>query len=69
MTFLLTACGLAVRGEIVDAPAASRGGIWGLHKLTKLLLIVNVQNGLGPIRVVLSPENTFGDLIKEAIEC
>ncbi|RAL54667.1 unnamed protein product [Cuscuta campestris] len=59
---------LTARGGIVDAPAANRGGIRGLQKLTKLLLNVNVQNGLGPIRVVLSPGNTVGDLIKEAVE-
>ncbi|XP_075102627.1 uncharacterized protein LOC142177526 [Nicotiana tabacum] len=38
------------------------------HKLTKLLLNVNIQNSLGPVHVVISPENTVGDLITAAIE-
>lgn len=38
------------------------------HKLTKLLLSVNIQNSLGPVHVVISPENTLGDLIRAAIE-
>ncbi|OIT28438.1 PREDICTED: uncharacterized protein LOC109212638 [Nicotiana attenuata] len=38
------------------------------HKLTKLLLNVNIQNSLGPVHVVMSPENTVGDLVRAAIE-
>lgn len=38
------------------------------RKPTKLLLNVNVQNGLGPVHVVMSPENTVKDLIKAVME-
>lgn len=44
------------------------GGICSEKKPTKLLLNVNVQNGLGPVQVVMSPENTVGDLIKAVLE-
>ncbi|XP_019156254.1 PREDICTED: uncharacterized protein LOC109152995 [Ipomoea nil] len=58
-------------GGVMDAPAASSsygGGERAAQKLTKLLLNVSIQNSLGPLRVVLSPENTVGDLIKAAVE-
>lgn len=38
------------------------------QKLTKLLLNVHIQNSLGPVHVVMLPENTVGDLIKAAID-
>ncbi|KAJ8543548.1 hypothetical protein K7X08_006071 [Anisodus acutangulus] len=38
------------------------------QKLTKLLINVNIQNSLGPLHVVMSPEKTVEDLIKAAIE-
>ncbi|XP_055819486.1 uncharacterized protein LOC129888552 isoform X2 [Solanum dulcamara] len=38
------------------------------HKLTKLLVNVNIQNSLGPVQLVMSPENTVGELIRTAIE-
>ncbi|MCE5167127.1 hypothetical protein HAX54_038778 [Datura stramonium] len=38
------------------------------QKLTKLLVKVNMQNSLGPVHVVMSPENTVRELIKAAIE-
>lgn len=44
------------------------GGIRSEKKPTKLLLNVNVQNGLGPVQVLMSPENTVGDLIKAVME-
>ncbi|KAL8101250.1 hypothetical protein AgCh_033211 [Apium graveolens] len=37
-------------------------------KLTKLLLNVNIQRSFGPVHVIISVENTVGDLIKAAIE-
>lgn len=37
-------------------------------KLTKLLLNVNIQRSFGPVHVILSVENTVGDLIKAVIE-
>lgn len=54
-------------GGAVDAPAGSCGGERA-QKLTKLLLNVSIQNSLGPVRVVLSPDYTVGDLIKAAVE-
>lgn len=38
------------------------------QKLTKLLVKVNIQNSVGPVHVVMSPENTVRELIKAAIE-
>ncbi|TMW86964.1 hypothetical protein EJD97_020648 [Solanum chilense] len=38
------------------------------QKLTKLLVNVNIQNSLGPVNLVMSPENTVGELIRAAIE-
>lgn len=37
-------------------------------KLTKLLLNVNIQRSFGPVHVIISIEETVGDLIKAAIE-
>ncbi|XP_031125678.1 uncharacterized protein At4g22758-like [Ipomoea triloba] len=54
-------------GGVMGAPAASYGGERA-QKLTKVLLNVSFQNSLGPLRVVLSPENTVGDLITAAVE-
>ncbi|KAI5655622.1 hypothetical protein M9H77_32809 [Catharanthus roseus] len=34
----------------------------------KLLMNVNVEKGLGPVHVLLSPENTVGDLIKAVVD-
>lgn len=36
--------------------------------LTKLLLNVNIERSLGPVHVILSPENTVKDLVKSAID-
>lgn len=36
-------------------------------QLTKLLLNVTVQRSLGPVQVLLSPEATVGDLVREAV--
>lgn len=38
------------------------------HKLTKLLVNVNIRDSLGPVNLVMSPENTVGELIRTAIE-
>lgn len=38
------------------------------QKLTKLLVKVNLQNSVGPVHVVMSPENTVRELMKAAIE-
>ncbi|PHT58155.1 hypothetical protein CQW23_00518 [Capsicum baccatum] len=51
-----------------NAATASGGAHEKEHKLTKLLLNVNIQNSLGPVHLVMSPENTVGELIKAAIE-
>lgn len=38
------------------------------QKLTKLLLNVNIERSLGPVKVVIKPDNTVSDLIEAAIE-
>ncbi|KAJ9147788.1 hypothetical protein P3X46_029909 [Hevea brasiliensis] len=38
------------------------------QKLTKLLLNVNIERSLGPVHVIMAPDNTVRDLIKAAIE-
>ncbi|KAL8138719.1 hypothetical protein V2J09_004720 [Rumex salicifolius] len=63
------------RGGFISVPAVAklarrrpdRGGEGG-KKLTKLLLNVNVQGSLGPVQVVMSPENTVQELIKAALD-
>lgn len=47
--------------------AGSTDGATGPPRLTKLLLNVTVQRSLGAVQVLLPPEGTVGDLIKEAI--
>ncbi|XP_022731930.1 uncharacterized protein At4g22758-like isoform X2 [Durio zibethinus] len=37
-------------------------------KLTKLLLNVTIQGSLGAVQLVMSPENTVGDLIISAVQ-
>ncbi|KAL3818165.1 hypothetical protein ACJIZ3_004070 [Penstemon smallii] len=37
------------------------------RELTKLLVNVNIQNSLGTIHVVMSPENTVEELVEAAI--
>lgn len=44
------------------------GEIVSQEKLMKLLMKVNIQNSVGPVHVVMLPENTVGELIKAAIE-
>ncbi|MCD7446958.1 hypothetical protein HAX54_020736 [Datura stramonium] len=51
-----------------NAMTASCAGEKKQYKLTKLLLNVNIQNSLGPVHVVMPPENTVGELIRVAIE-
>ncbi|XP_021899122.1 uncharacterized protein LOC110815593 [Carica papaya] len=36
-------------------------------RLTKLLLNVTIQGSLGPVQVVMAPENTVGDLVTAAV--
>lgn len=45
---------------------AAEGGDSG--RLTKLLVNVTVERSLGPIHVVMSPENTVMDLVRTAVE-
>ncbi|XP_057976979.1 uncharacterized protein At4g22758-like [Malania oleifera] len=40
----------------------------GPHRLTKLLLKVTVQRSSGPVQVVISLENTVGDLIRAVLK-
>ncbi|KAJ8526829.1 hypothetical protein K7X08_029306 [Anisodus acutangulus] len=57
---------------VIDVSAGNamtaRGAGEKQHKLTKLLMNVIIQNSLGPVHLVMSPENTVGELIKSAIE-
>lgn len=55
---------IKVPGRLVSAPET--GG--SPCKLTKLLLNVTIGRSLGPVQVVISSENTTGDLIKAALE-
>ncbi|KAA8521930.1 hypothetical protein F0562_012756 [Nyssa sinensis] len=54
---------IAVPRKLTPPPEAAAS-----RKLTKLLLNVNIQRSLGPVQVVMSPENTVRELIKAAIE-
>ncbi|EEF51013.1 uncharacterized protein LOC8272442 [Ricinus communis] len=64
------------RGGLISVPGKAAGArentIIGSgapqNKLTKLLLNVNIERSLGPVQVIMAPENTVGDLIKAAIE-
>ncbi|KAG1359249.1 hypothetical protein COCNU_08G006950 [Cocos nucifera] len=46
--------------EINGGPAGQR--------LTKLLLNVTIEQSVGPVLVVMSPENTVADLVRMAVE-
>ncbi|XP_010940977.1 uncharacterized protein At4g22758 [Elaeis guineensis] len=48
------------RPEINGGAAAQR--------LTKLLLNVTIERSVGPVLVVMSPENTVADLVRTAVE-
>lgn len=57
-------------GPMGKLPSIAGGGGGGGEKrrqLTKFLVNVNIQNSLGRIQVVMSPENTVGELMKAAI--
>ncbi|KDP25585.1 hypothetical protein JCGZ_20741 [Jatropha curcas] len=61
------------RGGMISVPRkltspATENKNNGPKKLTKLLLNVNIERSLGPVHVILAPENTVKDLIKAAIE-
>lgn len=48
--------------------AISTSATAATQKLTKLLLNVNIERSLGPVQVVIKPDNTVSDLINAAIE-
>lgn len=58
-------------GGLMGKLAVMHGGGGGTgekqRQVTKLLVNVNIQNSLGPIHVVMSPENTVGELVKAAV--
>lgn len=64
------------RSSFLDVPGKHQQQLewtaWGTgnneRKPTKLLLNVNLQNSLGPVQVVMSPENSVRDLIKAVVE-
>ncbi|KAJ9706761.1 hypothetical protein PVL29_001969 [Vitis rotundifolia] len=56
------------RGGLISIPGKLKPPMSGAsRRLTKLLLNVTIQHSFGPVQVVTSPENTVGDLIKEAL--
>uniref|UniRef100_A0A6N2JY77 DUF7054 domain-containing protein n=1 Tax=Salix viminalis TaxID=40686 RepID=A0A6N2JY77_SALVM len=61
------------RGGLVPAPgniiSAKQENESSSKKVpAKLLLKVNIESSLGPVHVILSPENTVKDLVKSAID-
>ncbi|XP_050228642.1 uncharacterized protein LOC126677870 [Mercurialis annua] len=60
------------RGELISVPemfaSSETGASASQSKLTKLLLNVNIERSLGPVQVIMAPENTVKDLIKAVIE-
>ncbi|PSS04096.1 Extensin like [Actinidia chinensis var. chinensis] len=58
------------RGDLITVPRKLRlfREIKGARRLTKLVLNVNIQGSGGLVQVVMSPENSVGDLIKAALE-
>ncbi|KAF9685733.1 hypothetical protein SADUNF_Sadunf03G0084800 [Salix dunnii] len=61
------------RGGLVSAPgnlisAKQKNESSSKKVLAKLLLKVNIERSLGPVHVILSPENTVKDLVKSAID-
>ncbi|XP_050378666.1 uncharacterized protein LOC126795976 [Argentina anserina] len=57
---------ISVPGRLWKAPETRPG--YSQHRLTKLLLNVTIERSLGPVQVVMSPENTVNDLIKSAVD-
>ncbi|PON57422.1 hypothetical protein PanWU01x14_173280 [Parasponia andersonii] len=57
---------LSVPAGKLAPPARANGG--GPRRLTKLLLNVTIERSLGPVQVVMSSENSVGDLVKAAVE-
>ncbi|KAG2677502.1 hypothetical protein I3843_12G102600 [Carya illinoinensis] len=55
---------ITVPRRLKSAPATSGS----LGRPTKLLLNVTIERSLGPVQVVMPPENTIRDLIKEVLE-
>ncbi|XP_059641152.1 uncharacterized protein LOC132283244 [Cornus florida] len=57
------------RGGLITVPRNLPPPVTGAPgRLTKLLLNVNIQTSLGPVQVMMSPENTVRDLVQAAIE-
>ncbi|XP_077246638.1 uncharacterized protein At4g22758-like [Tasmannia lanceolata] len=56
---------LRKRGAIAGNPISPENGS---RRLTKLLLNVTIQRSLGPVHVLMSPENMVSDLIKASVE-
>ncbi|KAG8382359.1 hypothetical protein BUALT_Bualt05G0069100 [Buddleja alternifolia] len=55
-------------GKLASISGGGGGGGGGKRpQLTKLLINVNIQNSLGPIQVVMSPEKTVAELTTAAI--
>ncbi|XP_058108461.1 uncharacterized protein LOC131251633 [Magnolia sinica] len=56
-------------GRIPESPPAGGSATEGFVplRLTKLLLNVTVQRSLGAVQVVMSPDSTVGELVREAV--
>ncbi|XP_062030360.1 uncharacterized protein At4g22758-like [Rosa rugosa] len=57
---------ISVPGRLLKAPETRLEN--SQYRLTKLLLNVTIERSLGPVHVLMSPENTVSDLIKSAVE-
>lgn len=57
-------------GRLISLPGypESAPEIGPSRRPTKLLLNVSIERSLGPVQVVMSPENSVGDLVKRAME-
>lgn len=56
------------RGGLISVPMKLWQPPETHRRMTKLLLNVTIERSLGPVQVVMSPENTVSDLIKAAVE-
>ncbi|KAB2622545.1 hypothetical protein D8674_024727 [Pyrus ussuriensis x Pyrus communis] len=56
------------RGGLISVPVKLWPAPETYRRMTKLLLNVTIERSLGPVQVVMSPENTVRDLIKAAVE-
>ncbi|KAL3499477.1 hypothetical protein ACH5RR_038570 [Cinchona calisaya] len=60
------------QSRLVGSFASASATVWGNNnerkQMSKLLMNVTLQNSLGPVQVVMSPENTVEELVKAVVE-